>query len=204
MAKRKKVRKPRSKIGRVFAKLTALPGEEPVFEEPVVEKKAHKVKKKHVHVKELKAAVDSINAAASNKDVSKKHDPAQHEIDREYAEAFSPSIDILEEHTERWKKTGDTGLYIEPKITMKERVSSALDKYRAKRLKSEEKRWVDVKNVPFKPNRFLLFRSKLAKLTERKKKEDDLKDVFIEVVERADTVSRRDAEIDNIYKQLSK
>lgn len=205
MAKKKV--KSRSKIGRAFAKLTALPGQEPVFEQPEEKPKP----KKHVpkpHIKELRAAVDSVNAAAQ-KAPQKKSDKnlEQEDIDAEYSEAYCGAVGSLDEHTEKWKKTGETGLFIPPRTTVKERVGKVVDKYKQKRREADKKSWVKMEKVPFKPKQFLVLKSKLSKLKDRfkrKRDEPSVKEVFSEIQKVKVKHKKSDEEIDNIYKQLSK
>lgn len=208
MAKKKRKVK-HSKLGKFVAQLIAKPGEEPVFDEEQAVPKIKKVKKPSVKVTELRAAAESINAAASTKlkkpvtsdDIERK------EIDEEYKEEFSPALSEVKKHTESWKKTGNTGLYLEPKVTMRDRVDKIVSKYKKKMREADEKKWVSTDQL--KPEKKSLLTLKFGHFFEKRKKEKRIAkitgpvkvdEVFEELMSRESV--RKDDDIDKIYKQL--
>ncbi|MBW3019129.1 hypothetical protein KY329_03020 [Candidatus Woesearchaeota archaeon] len=208
MAKKKRKVKSASKIGRYLSVLAARPGEEPVLEEP---KKTVRVKpkKEKIHVKELKSAAEVINSIASQQSAGKESskDEELKEIEEEFNEEYSGVLKNVEKQTSKWKKTGDTGLYMEPSVTWKDKVDKVVDSYRKKKSEMDKKRWVKLEQIKNKPKKSLL-----PKLFKRKKKQwippspKKVSEVYEELLDRTKSLEKEKKpikdEIDNIYKQL--
>lgn len=200
-AKRKRRSHP-SRIGRWWERVSALPGEEPVEEQEV--KAPPKPKKPKVNVKELKKAVDSINAAAETPQKRARQSAEEREYAEEVRAEYSEALDKLQEYTNEWKQTGDVGVSLEPPETFLSRVDSLLDSVRKKKAKFDEKRWVSADKVPFKPKVVMVVQEKLSKTAKRLRRRDKrhVADVYAEVVERAESVGKDDKEIDRMVRQL--
>jgi len=200
-AKKRRKSKP-SKIGLWWQKVSALPGEEPVVEQKPIPKPP-RPRKPRINVKELKQAVDSINAAAT----SPKKRTLQSAEEREYAQEvraeYSEALDRLQEYTKEWKKTGKVGVSLEPPETFKSRIDSFLDSVNKKRQKYEEKQWVSADKVPFRPNVVLAVQEKISKVKKQFKRDKrHVADIYSEVLERAESVDKQDKEIDHMVRQL--